>query len=206
MAFAISINPALVTNAPGSFTVDTYGYIQGMFLDDPAVQNELMSGIVLPTATVPMWGGMAITESITNPTNVAGAIKSTVAPATAETNITGFSVFNQAHAMYNSPQSPVPLAPPSGGINFFRLGSNARIVVACSAAVAAALLGSPVDTAVYWDYTNQVLLNAPGGTALPVKVVEVITGASAQTLTYSTGTGYATWGNPTYPAVAVIQI
>jgi len=34
--------------------------------------------------------------------------------------------------MINSPQSPVPQAPPSGQVMFYRLGSGARIPVQCS--------------------------------------------------------------------------
>lgn len=211
MSGNIAINPALMTVAAGSFFVTSEGYIAGFALDDPALRNEICAGIVSPSATAPMWGGEAITESLpTAPTEpeassgLADSVTSVLALATAETNITGFTVFNQSAAMYQSPQSPCPLAPPGGGINFVRLGSGLRVVVPCSSGVAAALAGGAVDQAVYWDYTNQVLLSAPGGTALPVLVVGIVTSGNAQVPSYSSGTGFATWNRAGYCAVIKI--
>jgi hypothetical protein len=207
----ITINPALVTNAPGLFSVSTSGYVQGTALNDPAVRNELVQGIVAAAATTPMWGGIAITDSLVPLATIADAVGFVLAPATVETNITGFTVFDQATAMFSSPQSPVPLAPagdgsskPGGFINFYRLGSGARIVVACSQAVASALAGAASDVALYWDYTNQLLLSAPGGTALPVKLVGLDTKGTSKVVTYNSGTGFATWNETGYSAV--IQI
>jgi hypothetical protein len=199
----ITFNPALQTNAKGSFYVTSEGYVQGVFLDDPAIRNELVSGILISTATNPIWGGCAITELLANPANQSDSIQSVVQLATAETNITGFTVFNQAAAMIQAPGAPVPLAPQTGGVNFFRLGSGARIVVACTAAVAANYQGLAVNTAVYWDYTNQVLLDAPGGTALPVKIVDVNVGNS---LIVATSAGAATGLWTATGSTAVIQI
>lgn len=203
---SISINPQAVNNASGSFSASTYGYTQGLALDDPALSNELVATIVASTVSGGLYGGMAITESMVAPAGspkINSGLKTQIILATAETNITGFTVFNGAHAMVNSPSSPVPLSSAGMGINIFRLGSGIRIPVAISAANAATLQGEAINTAVYWDYTNQVLLLAPGGTALPVKVVDVST-ANNQVVSYSAGSG--TWGNPTYPAIAVIQI
>lgn len=207
----VTINPALVTNAAGKFSLTTDGYVQGTALNDPAVRNELVQGIVAVAQTTPLWGGMAITDSLANPASVSQAISASLALATAQGNITGFTVFDQANAMIQSPQSPVPLAPagdnaghPGGFINFYRLGSGARIVVACSAAVAAALESGASNQALYWDYTNQVLLNAPGGTALAgVRILDVNVGNS-KIVVYNGGTGFATWNES--GSSAVIQI
>ena len=201
----ITINPALMTNAAGGFAVSSEGYIAGFALDDPATRNELLAGIVSPAASAPMWGGEAITESLPTAGTEADSVLSVLALATAEANVTGFTVYNQAAGMIQSAQSPAPLAPPGGGINFYRLGSGARIVVPCAQAVAAALAGQPVDTPLYWDYTNQLLLNAPGGTALPgVLLVGVVANGNAQVVSYNSGTGFATWNRAGY--AAVIQI
>lgn len=207
----ITINPALVSNAAGKFSLTTDGYVQGTAQNDPAVRNWLAQGLVAVAQTTPLWGGMAITDSLANPAVVSQAIGTTLALATAQSNITGFTVFDQATAMVQSPQSPVPLAPagdnvskPGGFINYYRLGSGARIVVACSAAVAAALESGATNQALYWDYTNQVLLNAPGGTALAnVKVLDVNVGNS-KIVVYNSGTGFATWNES--GSSAVIQI
>jgi hypothetical protein len=214
----ITINPQQITNAPNTFYTKSDGGFQGMFVDDPAIRNELVSGIVSPTQTTPLWGGCGITENLTTAGAEATSIGSVLALATSEANLTGFTVFNQSHAMINSPQSPVPLAAagggagppalPGGGINFFRLGSGARIWVQCSSATATALAGGAVNQALYWDYTNQVLLSSPGGTALPnVKVLRLDTTGNSQVVSAASGinsTGLATWVYNGY--AAMIQI
>lgn len=200
----ISINPALMTNAAGGFQANSEGYIQGFALDDPAVRNALIAGIVAPGAAQPFWGGMAITEALPTAGTEADSVGSVLSLATAVANITGFTVNNQAAAMLQSAQSPAPMAPQGGGISFYRLGSGARIPVACSSGVAAALAGGNVNQVVYWDYANQVLLNAPGGGAIPVKVVGLDTKGNSQILVYNGGTGLATWNRAGY--TAVIQI
>jgi hypothetical protein len=197
----ITINPGLVTNAAGTFSAKTTGWVQGVLLDDPAKRYELLSGIVGSGA--PMWGGMAITESTTVGTAEAQEIGSTLALATSQANLTGFTVFSQGSAMVNSPQSPVPLAAANGAINFVRLGSGCRITVGISSANAAALAGVAVNTALYWDYTNQVLLTAPGGTAIVVTLVEAIS-SGCMTVVYNSGTGFATWNYS--GACAVIRV
>jgi hypothetical protein len=200
----VTINPALMTNAAGSFATTSEGYVQGFALDDPAVRNELCSGILSPAAAGPIWGACAITESLPTAGTEADAIGSVLALATAEANLTGWTVYNQSAALLQSAQSPAPLCPPGGSINFYRNGSEARIAVACSQAVAAALAGQPVNTAVYWDYVNQLLLNAPGGTALNVLLVGVVATGNAQVVSYNSGTGLATWSRTGY--LAIIQL
>lgn len=199
----ITLNPALVTNAPGTFYVSSDGYVQGTMEDDPVTRFALASGIVATNATSPMWGGMGITDSLANPATVSQSLRTTLALATSQANLTGFTVFNQATAMIQTTQSPVPLAAAGMGINFFRFGSGARIAVACSNAVAAAFEGGASNQALYWDYTNQVLLNAPGGTAIAAKIIDVNVGNS-KIVSYNSGTGFATWTNN--GSCAVIQI
>src|SRR5579871_5779514 len=137
----ISINPVITTNAPGSFNTSSEGFIQGTALNDPAVRNELAGGVVALTDLLPMWGGVAISENIPgavsnnaphpslggqiiHATQVAGST-----PAVGD--ITGFTVFDQDHSMINTPQSPVPQATSGMSVHFYRLGTGARIAVAC---------------------------------------------------------------------------
>lgn len=199
----LTINPALVTNASGSFYTSSNGYVQGVQLDDPAKRYALLSAVVSPSASAPMWGGEGVTVSLPTAGTEAGELGAVLTLATSQANLNGFTVFNQASAMIQSPQSPVPLAPASGAINYVLIGSGARIVVACSNAVATALAGGSITAALYWDYTNQVLLNAPGGTAIVVKVVDVNVGNS-QVVSYNSGTGFATWTRT--GSTAVIEI
>jgi hypothetical protein len=201
----ITINPVQTTNAAGSFYASSTGYVQGVLLDDPVTRFKLNQGIVGLAVTTPMWGGEGITESLWTPgaTGESDAIGSVLTLATAQANLTGFTVFNQATAMVQSPQSPAPLAAAGMGVDFVRFGSGARIAVAISNANALALEGGAINVALYWDYTNQVLLTSPGGTAIAAKLVDVNVGNS-QIVSYNSGTGFATWNRT--GSTAVIEI
>lgn len=204
----ISINPALVSNAPGTFVVSSDGYVAGTALDAPANRNRLVSGINL--SATPMYGGIAITANLTtgivegaNPgSGYAPQLGPTLAFATAVANITGWTVFDQSLATYSSPQSPVPLASQYGAINYYETGSGARIVVPVSAADAATFQAGAVNQACYWNYSTQFLA-ASGTGALSVKIVDIQIGNS-MVPSYNSGTGFATWSYT--GSVAVIEI
>jgi hypothetical protein len=204
MAGSVSLNPALVTNAAGLFSSTTKGMTQGTAYGDSSIRKQLVSGIVSPSATTPMWGGEAVTESLWTPGVENSEIGSILTLATAEANVSGFTVFDQSSAGYISPQSPVALYPAGCAINFYRLGSRARIAVPVSSVVAADLIGLPTYTPVYWDYTNQVLLFAPGGTARPVKVVGLDNVGNSKVVVYNSGTQFATWNMAGFCAVIEI--
>lgn len=155
MANYVSFNPNLTTNAAGSFSVQSEGYVQGTALDDPAIRYQLVNGVLALTEAFPMWGGVAISEDIPSPGfgNVTGP---KVARATAQANLTGFSVFNQGHAMINWPQNKVPIVGQGGTVPFFRLGSGIRIPVQCDPSLVS-LQGGLVTQQVSWDFNNQVL-------------------------------------------------
>jgi hypothetical protein len=203
MAGSISINPAQVTNALGAFSVRSQGYVQGTTLDNSVSRYYLAQGVVNPSATAPMWGGSGITDSLPTPGTEAAALGSVLALATSASNLTGFTVFDQATAMIQSPQSPAPLAAAGMSINFYRFGSGARIAVACSNATATTLESSASNVPLYWDYVNQVLLASPGGTAIAAKLVGVNIGNSL-VVAYSSATGFATW--TTNGSTAIIEI
>lgn len=200
----ITLNPQLVTNAPGMFHVSSEGYVQGEALDDPAIRNSLVAAVVAPGASAPMWGGMGITESLITPGTESAAMMSVVTPATSQANLTGFTVFNQAAGMIQTPQSPVPLAAPGMGISLYRLGSRARIAVQLDSAVAATLQAGAVNQALYWDYVNQKLLAAPGGTAIPVKIIDINFGNSKVVDATNIASGIAVWKNGAYTAIIEI--
>lgn len=196
----ISINPSLTTNAAGSFNIQSLGFIQGLALDDPSVRNELAGGYLDAAETVPMWGGVAIDELIAAVTESRGpSIKRAVSNVT----LTGFSVFNQNHAAISSPQSPVPLTPSGMLVNFYRLGSGARIPLKIDPALVT-LEGEIITTQVSWDFANQKIIAYDGGIgALDVRVLEVAIGNS-MTVTYDAGTGFATWNKSDSVAIVVI--
>ena len=63
----ISLNPLQVTSAPGTFGVQSEGYIQGVAMDDPAVRYALAGGVLATAETIPMWGGVGIFENVPYP-------------------------------------------------------------------------------------------------------------------------------------------
>jgi hypothetical protein len=113
-----------------------------------------------------MWGGVGISETANPVTGgpVGGETGGNITRATNYANdgtaksLTGFSVFDQDYAMINTPQSPVPLQGSGGLVNFYRFGSNARIVVECDEVLASALEGAIINTPVAWDFVNQRLI------------------------------------------------
>jgi len=157
MASNISFNPVLTTVAAGTFTVQTDGFMQGVFLDDPAIRNELVQGILATTETLPMWGGIAIYENIPGVSGgPADNLGSVIGRATSNAAIAGFSTFNQASNFITTPQSEAPSAGQSMSVPYFRLGSGARIAVQCDPGLAA-LEGATTSPQVSWDINNQVL-------------------------------------------------
>ena len=198
---AISINPFITTNAPGTFSVYSDGYVQGEAFDEPAVRYQLTSGPLASTETLPMWGGVAVSQVV--PSSSVMGLGGAVARATSLANHTGFSVFNQSYAWVQTPQSPVPTATNGMSVGFYRFGTEAKIPVACSSVLAAALVGNGTNQQVQWDYTNQVLIAYVSGTALPVSILDVQIGNS-KTVSYRSGTGLTTYGNN--GTCALIQI
>lgn len=197
----ISFNPMLTTSPQNSFLAETQGYIQGAFFDDdPAINLSLFSGLVASTVTQPIWGGMALSETV--PTAGANQFGNNLVLATADANLTAFSVFNSAYNMVQTPGNTVQVAVAGMTTAYFRLGSNAQIVVACSSALVAAIEGGFTNQQVSWDYTNQQLIPYNSGIgALPVKVLRANT--NSQIVSYNSVTGAVTW----VPGdAAVIQI
>lgn len=187
MSVNLAFNYMQQTVAGGLFNTTSSGGWQGMFVDDPAIRYQLAGGVLGSSETLPMWGGVGISQTTvpntgTNPPDsTQGGIitRATVISSTGAAGaLTGFSVFNQAYGMAITPQSPVPLAASGMQVNFFRLGSNARIYVAASPALSADE-GNPVSQQVSWDFVGQQLI--------PYQAA--YTSASVQSATYTSATG-----------------
>jgi hypothetical protein len=163
MTSLVNFNPMLTTTALGSFNVSSDGYTQGTAYDDPASRNYLSGGILASTETLPMWGGVAIQELI-SPSTSNGHLGNTIARATANTNVLGFSVFNQGHNAISFPGNNVPVQTSGMTVPFYRLGSNARIAVACDPSLVS-LDGGLTTQQVSWDFNNQVLQPYDAATA-----------------------------------------
>src|ERR1019366_3482241 len=168
MVANVPFNPNVTTNAAGSSLTTNSGMVQGTAWDDPAIRNTLAGGVLAQAETIPMWGGVGITENVPyepNTTaqsypNLGGIIgRANIIDLTgaAAGSLTGFSVFDQNYAAINSPQSPVPLIPSGGQVNFYRLGTGMRIAVKCDPALIS-IAGSPVTGRVSWDFVAQKLV------------------------------------------------
>lgn len=158
---SITLNPNVTTNARGTFGTSWQGLMQGTAFDDPSIRNALAGGRLATGATLPMWGGVGISEAIVaNPLIAQARLGNTINRATLLTGtvaLTGFSVFDQNHSALVTPQSPVPLVPAGGTMNFYRLGSGARIVVKCDP-VLVSLYDDIITTQVSWDFAQQRLI------------------------------------------------
>lgn len=160
----VPFNPFGTTNAAGSFSVQSAGYVQGVYQDDPALRWALNSGNLSASATLPLWGGVPISESVASATADA-TLGGSIIQATSVANITGFSVFNNAYSMVGSPSSPVPQAASAGAsVAFFRMGCGIKIPVAMDPSLAS-LDGSLITTQVSWDFNNQILQPFDSATA-----------------------------------------
>lgn len=184
MVANISYNPQVTTAASGMFSASSTGLTQGTAYPDPAIRFKLVSGVLLPSETLPMWGGVGIftdVPSAAGPSNSAPALGTPVGRATSltgSTALTGFSVFDQAYGMINSPQSPVPLAASSMQVMYYRLGSGARIAVAADPALVS-LRGGITNPQVSWDFNEQRL----------VPYAAAYNGQSISSMVYTSSTG-----------------
>ena len=176
----ISINPALTTNAAGLFSTSSTGLVQGTAFDAPNSRFNLAGGVVDPSETYPLWGGVGIYENV--PLSTAGATtasgtfggyvgRATSVTAYATKSLTGFAVFDQAYNGITSPQSTVPLYTSGMTANLYRLGSGARIAVKCAPSMSS-FDGGLITPQVSWDFVQQQLVPYA-----PAYAANTITGA-----------------------------
>lgn len=158
---SITLNPIVTSNAAGLFGTAWAGLIQGTAYADPSTRNALAGGVLSTAETLPMWGGVGISEAVpASPLVPAGRFGGAIRRANLLTGtqaLTGFSVFDQNHSAINTPQSPVPLVTGGATMNLYRLGSGARLAVAADP-VLASLEGGIITAQVSWDFAQQRLI------------------------------------------------
>ena len=170
MVASVTIQPYVqsVGNA-GLFSVQASGFRQGTAMADPSTRYRLRAGFLASTETLPMWGGVGVYSDV--PGGAVGTVGSPGVPnvalgpilgravslTDASKPLAGFSVTDEAYGMITSPQSTVPLAGSGMQVNFYPLGSLARIAVACDPSLVD-LRGGPSAPQVSWDFTNQLLV------------------------------------------------
>ena len=189
----ITFNPTLQTTALGSFTLESDGVICGTAYPDPSARFRLAGGYLSPDEILPMWGGVAISENTPSyappapnpPAYPAPGTPRVVGPprpelggrirrATDDGNITGFSVFDQNHAMLNFPGSPVPQTAPGGLVNFYRFGSNARLALPLDPNVLLEDIIITGNGGFTWNYDKQWV--DAWGQGLPLRVLRTFPG------------------------------
>jgi|SRR5580765_350082 len=163
MAASVPFNPFVQTTFAGSFRATTEGFLAGTTMDDFDLAPRLAGGVLAATETLPMTGGVAISE-YTPSVALAKAAGGNIARATAVANITGFSVFNQAHHMISTPQSTAPSVGSGGGVHFVRLGSNVRLAVAMNPSLVSTD-GGLITQQLSWDFAAQRLIAYDASTA-----------------------------------------
>ena len=165
-----TFSPYAQTSAAGSFNIDSTGFVQGCALDQPAIRNSLFAGVLASTETLPMWPGVGISVAIPgvagNPvTSMGGLItRATTLTATSSNGLNGFSVSDQNYAAVNNPASPVPLSGTFGEVNYYLLGSGARIPLGIDPSLVS-LEGSIITSQISWDFNNQILQPYDASTA-----------------------------------------
>ena len=209
----MQVNPYVQTNAPGMFTIESDGLIVGTAYPDPATRFALAGGWLATTETLPMWGGIAVTELIpterttapATPTRPDIALGSVIARATTLAagagTVTGFSVFDQNYAAANTPQSPVPSVGNGQLVNFYRLGSGARVALAIDPALVT-LEGGLTSQQVSWDFALQRII-AFAVNALAVKILS-IKSTGCMVPVYTAGTGFISWNYNGAAAVCLL--
>lgn len=196
MASTISIAPYATSNSAISFLLQSDGFVAGTVLDNPANRYELEGGLVSASQSTPLWGGIPILLDVPAPGTggASSGLGLTILAATAESNLDGFCVFNQASAGVITPSSTAPLYPSGTSANFVRSGSRLWMVLPVKAADVNTIAGGNANQAIYWDYTNNwVTVTSMGGGALGYQIIALNT--NSKVVTYSSGSANWTGGS-----------
>ena len=145
-------------------------YVQGYLLDRSVSvevdSRPINSGIVSPSATSAMWGGMAVQVFPQQPYGAAVCLAQDV------TQICAFTTFDRSDALISTAEDPVPSAGPRYAINYVNTGSGVKLVLQADPSLRKALGGAAANTQLSWDFQNQraIAFSAAAG-ALPVRYV-----------------------------------
>jgi hypothetical protein len=184
MVANIPYNPNKTSVAAGAFVTSSKGLVQGDVYPDPAIIYKKASGTLAQSETVAMYGGVAIYTDVGGGAGApASELGTIVGRSTSLANLIAFSTWS--YGQVNSPQSPVPLAASGMQVEYYRLGSGARVVVKCDPNLVA-LRGELTTTDVSWDFENQMLV--------PYASTTVSSGTYTADATVSSGTYNAVTG------------
>lgn len=194
---AITFNPVATTTPQNSFLTQTEGYTQGLIYDDPVPFLWIETGFLASGVTGSVYAGTALSLSVPpiNQNNLGPSLTL----ATSMANLSGFLIGNKAYNAIVTPGATVPVLSAGMSGPLVKLGTGARLAVACNSTLAAALSGGFINQQVAWDFTAQELIAFVSGTALPVKVLSV--NSNSKLVNPNSGSPVWTTGD-----VAIIQI
>ncbi len=190
----ISFDPSVMTGAQNAFLQNTQGWIQGLTQDDYTSRAWLKAGVVLSSVTQPVWGGMGII--IDTPANLTtAAVQGNGVSLASTSSINGFTVFDQAINMIQTPGNTVPVSVAGQSVAFYTFGTNARIPLPLASGVISSLEGADIVQTIYWDTTNfnLTLTSSASTVALPSSVKVLNINANSKAVSYNSGTGAVTW-------------
>ena len=200
----VSFNPMVTSQPYGTFVDSTQGYYQGDFVDDSSSYQWLAAGQIASSVTQPVWGGMAIAETVSSVGE--GNLGNPITLASSASNCTGISTFlKNGAAILTAGLNNVPQLSSGQTVNFFRFGSQARIKVAVLGSEVATIESGGISQALYWDPALQQLTasGTSGAFQLPATTKVLSINTNSKVVTYNSGTGVVAWANG---AVAVIQL
>lgn len=204
---ALSISPYITNQPQNTFLLNSQGFVQGVALDDTPSRMWLKGGTLLSTQTLPMWGGVPITELINQMGTNSEGTGPVVARSTTQANTTGWAVFNQAHSMVIGSGNTVPISSAREYVSFYSNGSNARIAVQCDTSITG--LAGTTTVAVeslggllYWDTTN-FLLTTTSSSNVQLPTTYKLLSINTNSKIVSWTSPNATWATG---AVAILQI
>ena len=204
----ISFNPSLMTAPQNSFQLQTEGVIQGLAQDDWVTREWLLAALVASTVTIPIWGGMGVllNNASPSPSGQGGGPVPVAAPAST-TQINGFTVFDQAINMIQTPGNTVAVAVANQNVAVYQFGSKARIPLPLASGVLASLEGASVnESPIYWDTANYNLTLTSSSSTVELPTTVKIWGLSdsARVVSYNSTTGAVTWTTNQDAAVLIL--
>lgn len=193
---AVTINPMTSTNIQTAFSLQTDGFVVGTFLPDPAVRFQMEGGVVAATQSTPLWGGLPL--KLTVPANqLSNKFSSGLGPAIviadSLVDINAWAVFDQAANGLIAPGSNAPQYGAGMTMNFFRGGSNARIVLPVLASDVASIISGAPTQSLYWDPVNLRCTLTSTSNYGPLVVQIETANQNSKTISYNSGTGQLTW-------------
>lgn len=202
MANIPASNPYATSQASGFFNSSTTGAIAGLTLADPANRYRLSNGYVDQSETLPMWGGVAISERTGQLPGMSATVNAGQSPnngrmgnalkrATSSTDMAGFAVFDHSNHMVITPSSQAPQSFPGMSIGFVRFGSNMRMPVAADPALLPQV-GQQSNGSFGWDFDKQRLIAGSGSSTIPVRLLDVFQ-EGGKLASYNKDTGALNW-------------